>query len=222
MKFCEHCGVKIANPMERCPLCYSALARADKEPEAPAYPSLAGRAEKYNIVYRMLLFLSITAGGCCLVVNIVTFKNYWWSLIVIANILYMWITIRTMIREHTPVSFSILTQAISLSLLLLTIDYLTGYHRWALNYAAPVLFVTAMLCITIVVIVKRVAIGRFVLYFFLIALLGFIPITLMAFGFVTVLWPSLASAVYSAISLVSIFIFADNATKIELKKRFHI
>jgi len=222
MKLCENCNVKIDNPNELCPLCYSTLTRIDNNPEPLSYPDFAERAEKYNIIYRILLFLSVTTASISLIINIFTFSEYWWSLIVIANIIYMWITIVSFTKKHIRISFSIFVQAISLSALLLIIDYLTGYHKWALNYGAPLLFATAMVCITIIIIVRRVAISRFILYFFLIALLGFIPITLMAFGLVTVLWPSLSSAVYSAISLVSIFIFADNATKIELKKRFHI
>ena len=52
--------------------------------------------------------------------------------------------------------------------------------------------------------------------------MGLLPLLALAMGLVTVIWPSLVSAIYSGLALVSIFIFADNATKIELKKRFHI
>jgi hypothetical protein len=214
--------VNIENPVEHCPLCYSVLTQYNSEPEVLSYPDLIEQAEKYNIIYRILLFLSITVGGGCLTINILTYVDYWWSFIVIANILYMWVTIGTAIRKHTRIGFNILIQAISLSALLIIIDYFAGNNHWALNYAVPLLLVTAMLSITIIIIVKRIALNRFILYFFLIALLGFIPVILLAFNVVTVAWPSIASAFYSAISLVSIFIFADNATKIELKKRFHI
>jgi hypothetical protein len=49
-----------------------------------------------------------------------------------------------------------------------------------------------------------------------------VPILLVAAGEVAVLWPSAASAVYSGLSLISLFIFADRSTKQELKKRFHL
>lgn len=222
MKRCEKCGVRVDNPVERCPLCYSGLTRADLEQEELSYPDLTEQAVKYNIIWRILLFLSITICSVCFTVNWLTFREYWWSLLVIANILYMWIAIGTAVRRRFKLGYNVLVQVVSLAALMVVVDYFIGDNGWALNYVVPLLFVTAMLSITIIIIVRRVDMGAFILYFLLIALLGFIPIILKLVGVITVLWPALVSALYSAISLVSIFIFADNATKIELKKRFRI
>lgn len=222
MKYCEKCKVQVGNPVERCPLCYAALTQKDGAPEEVSYPDLYDQAEKYNIIFRILLFLSITACTVCVTINYLSGVDFKWSIIVIANILYMWIAISTAVRRHAKLGFNIMVQVISLAVLLILLDYFSGNHRWALNYVVPLLFITAMLSITIIIIVRRVDIGSFILYFILIGLLGFIPIILWALQMIKVLWPSLVAALYSAISLVSIFIFADNATKIELKKRFHV
>ena len=221
MKLCNKCGVNISAPVDRCPLCYSMLTHTEGPPEQLAYPDLTEQAVKYNLVLRILLCLSITAGVVCVTVDFLT-KTGGWSLIAIANIIYMWIAIGTALRRHTRLGYNITVQALSLAGMLCLFDYWLGNLHWALNYAVPALFVTAMLSITIIIIVRRMDMGSFILYFFLIALMGFIPLILWALGLATVLWPSLVSALYSATSLVSILILADNATKIELKKRFHI
>jgi hypothetical protein len=222
MKRSEQCGVRVDNPIERCPLCYATLTRCDKRTEQLSYPDLAEQAEKYNIALRILLFLSITLGSVCVTINWLTSDHLWWSLVVIANIFYMWIAIGTAVRRRSKLGFNIMVQVVSLAALLIFIDHFAGDNGWALNYVVPLLFITATLSITIIIIVRRMDIGSFLLYFWLIALLGFIPIILWALNITAVLWPAVVSALYSGISLVSFFIFADNATKIELKKRFRI
>ena len=221
MKLCEKCGIKVSTPVEHCPLCYTTLVHTDGAPDHLSYPDLTEQAVKYNLLLRILLCLSITVSVVCVTVDALT-RTGGWSLIAIANILYMWVAIGTALRPHARLGHNITVQALSLAALLCLLDYWLGNLHWALNYAVPILFVTAMLSITIIIIVRRMDIGSFILYFFLIALMGFVPLILWALGLSTVLWPSLVSALYSATSLVSIVILADNATKIELKKRFHI
>lgn len=222
MKYCSKCEVSVNSPVERCPLCYGALERASDAPELQTYPNLAEKAARYNLVLRILLFLSLTAAGVCVTVNLLVDRRLSWSLIVAVNIAYMWAAIGGAVKKRARIGQNILIQVLSLSALMTGIDFFAGHNNWALNYVLPFLFISAMLSITIIIIVKRMAIGEFILYFLLTALLGFIPIIMLAVGQVTVLWPAVTSAGYSALSLVSIFIFADNATKIELKKRFHI
>ncbi|HHY53305.1 MAG TPA: hypothetical protein GX499_08705, partial [Clostridiales bacterium] len=116
----------------------------------------------------------------------------------------------------------VMSQAFLLAALVVAVDWIIGHNgTWAYDYVLPFLFVTAILTITVISIVKRVKLREFILYFFLIALLGFVPLLLLAVGLVRVSWPSLVSALYAGLSLVSLFVFADKATKMELKKRFH-
>lgn len=222
MKYCKNCKVTVNNPLERCPLCFTGLVPQDNEPEFQSYPALLQKAERYNIIQRILVMLSLAVSVVCLTINILTFQRLWWSLIVIGNILYMWIAISTAMRRRSKLGFNVLIQAISLAAILVLIDMFSGHNNWALNYVVPFVFVTATMCITVIIIVKRMDSRSFILYFFLTALIGFIPVLLVAAGQVTVLWPSLVSAIYSGLSLISLFIFADKSTKQELKKRFHL
>lgn len=222
MKFCEQCGVSVNNPMERCPLCYTQLTQKDSLPELPSYPDILSQAERYNLVRRILVMASLTVSAVCLTINIFTGHRIWWSLIVIGNILYMWIAISTAVRKRAKLGHNILIQAISLSALMVLIDWFSGHNNWALNYVVPFLLITATLSITVIIILRRMDARSFILYFFLTALIGFLPLLLVAVGQITVLWPALVSALYSGLSLISLFIFADRATKQELKKRFHL
>lgn len=223
MKYCNKCRVRVNSPVARCPLCYATLAREDANPEPPSYPDTATFAEHYNILLRLLLLLSFSVSIACFTINALTYRHVWWSLIVIVLILYMWFSISTAVRRRRKLGYNVMIQGLSLAVLLAVLDRLLPTRgNWTFDYVLPALFFCATLSITVIVIVRRMAIRDFILYFILTALLGFIPILLMAVGLVKVLWPSLVSALYSLVSLVSLFILADNATKIELKKRFHI
>ena len=198
------------------------LRTEDNHPELPKYPDLIQVAQNYNLILRILVLLSLTIASVCLTINIFTFRTYWWSLIVIANLAYMWVATGTALRPSVKLGQTVMMQAIYLSVLVVVLGYLLDFHSLVYNYVLPAVLVCATLSITIIVILKRMDIHSFVLYFILIALLGFIPVAIMAVGFVTVPWPSVVSALYSGLSLISIFLFANHATKIELKKRFHL
>ena len=222
MRYCNGCNVDIDTPVERCPLCYTALIQKDSEPEVQAYPPLIEQAERYNLIIRILIMMSLTASVVCFTINMLNFSGTWWSLIVIGNILYMWIAVSTAVRRRTKLGLNVLIQAISLSALMVFIDMFSSHTNWALNYVVPFLLMTATMSITVIIIVLRMDSRSFILYFFLTALIGFIPILLLVIGQVNVVWPSLVSAIYSGLSLSSLFIFADRDTKQELKRRFHI
>lgn len=222
MKYCKKCDIRVNSPVARCPLCFATLSAADSEPEPLSYPNLQF-VERYNITLRVLLFLSLTVSVVCVTINFLTPHTIWWSFIVVLNIVYIWIAIGTALKKHTKIGFNILIQGLSLAGLLLALSFFFELkNNWVFNYALPLLFFSATLSITIIIIVRRVAIRDFILYFILTALMGFIPLVLYAVGLITLMWPAMVSAVYSALALASIFIFADTATKVELKKRLHI
>lgn len=222
MRYCEACNVKVDNPLEHCPLCYHALAPADDAPELESYPDTRAAARRYNLILRILVMASLTGGVTCVTVNLLAGHTFPWSLIVAVNILYMWLAVPVALRRRYSVGFKIMVQAFLLAALIVAVDWITGRHTWAFDYVLPFLFCTATLTITVVTIIKRVRFREFILYFILIALLGFVPLILMAAGLVQTVWPSMVSALYAALSLVSLFVFADRATRSELKKRFHI
>jgi hypothetical protein len=214
--------VNVDNPIDSCPLCFSSLTQKDNNPEQSSYPALLQQAERQSILIRVLVMLSFAVSVVSLTVNILTYNGLLWSLIVIGNVLYIWAAISTAVRKRSRIGFNVLIQVLCLAGLLVIIDVFSGRGNWALNYVVPFLFITATMSITVITIVKRLDTRSFILYFFLIALLGFIPIFLLALDQATVLWPSLVSAIYSGLSLLSLFVFAYRATKQELQKRFHM
>lgn len=222
MKYCDDCQVNVDIPATKCPLCYTFLRQKDDTPERISYPNLQQQAETYNLLLRILLFLSLTAVAVSVTINLLTLKTYYWSFVVVAVILYAWIAIGTAIRRGKSLGYNIMIQVVSLSVFIFILSFIFDFKGVVSTYVLPALFVSATLSITVIVIIKHVDVQSFILYFILIALLGFIPLLLMALGLTTVSWPAIVSALYSGISLVSLFIFADASTKKELRKRFNL
>lgn len=223
MKYCNACKARVANPLEHCPLCYATLNAIGEEPEMDSYPDYHGAAKRYNLILRILLMLSVAAAVICLTINLLVSKSFLWSLLVIANIAYCWLAISTALRKRYSAGFKLLAQVFYLGALLVVIDQMTDTNvNWAYDYALPLLFCSAILTMTIVCLARRLRLREFILYFILIALLGFIPLILLGVGVMQTSWPAIVSAVYGGLSLISLFVFADSATRMELKKRFHI
>ena len=108
MKYCDSCHVRVDNPEEHCPLCYAYLSQSDDTPEVRSYPAVLQQAERYNIIQRLLVVLSLTIAVVCLTVNLMTSWQVRWSLIVIGNILYMRVDIGTAVRRRTKLGNNIL------------------------------------------------------------------------------------------------------------------
>jgi hypothetical protein len=222
MKACRNCDIMVDSPIGNCPLCNTALHIVNDSPEIAAFPDLRQKAQKNYLIFRILLVLSLSICIISLTVDLLTPPNLSWSLLVVVNMLYMWIALGSAFLSQRRLGFNVFVQVLSLAALLFVISRLViPIAHWALEYIIPFCFISGTFCITIITVVKRMQVREFVLYFILTALLGFIPLLFVLFDLVSVTWPAIGSAVYSGLSLIGIFIFADHATKMELRKRFH-
>lgn len=222
MKYCDKCKVKVNTPISRCPLCYATLSTVDNNPEPTTFPKL-NTIEKYNILFRILVFLSLTTVLVSVTVNLLVTPNFLWSIVIIVNIIYFWVALGTALKKYNKIGYNILIQCISLAAFAFFLDnFFEHSGTWVMDYVIPFLFFSTSLSISIIAIIKHIHLRDFILYFILIALMGFVPIIFVLLDFMSVVWPSIVCALYSVLALFSIFIFADTATKIELKKRFHI
>jgi len=223
MKYCEKCKVKISDPRERCPLCQSELTKLGDGNEERTFPYIPTVYKRNSGFLRILLFLSIICGLVCLLINYKFPIGIWWSLIVILGLLYMWSNILTGIRSNRyGIGKRILQQMVSLGLVLIGIDLLTGFYRWSFNYVLPILFISALLAITISSKLMGIRLQFFAIYLLIDGLFGIIPLIFIFTGLCTVWEPSALCVIISVLSFVSVFIFADENTRGELKRRFHV
>jgi len=222
MKTCKRCNVKVSDDSGICPLCHTVLTDFDGVRYERSYPDLFGRMKSYNLLTRILLFLSIVGGIAAILVNYFTYDKVMWSLLTTAVILYYWSAIIHSIRHHVNVASKILVQAICASVLSVLADYVLGFSKWSINYVVPSILTLAGIAVLIIILVNRVHFQTYIIYQFIIGVLGFVPFLLFVFGVVNKPLMSIVATVVSALSLIGTSIFGEKTVKSELKRRFHL
>jgi len=223
MKKCLKCNLEVNSVRKTCPLCLSILEADDLEYEKK-YPTPKFLPIKKSLLLRMLAFLSIVGIFSSIVINLMTYDKdeTIWSVIVIFNIAYFWLLIKSTFKREGNVPIRLVIQTIAISLLVYVIDIFSGNKGWAINYVIAFITMASLLSIVSLSIGSK---QRYINHFphiITAILLGFIPIILYAFNLVDIVWPSLAAAFLSFITIIGIIIFGDRDTKEEIKKRFHI
>ena len=221
MKICKNCKVKIMSNNNSCPLCKTVLTNSDEKVTEDIYPIIKTYIQKYNLITRIFLFLSIIGAVLMVIINYKTYNGLLWSVISIALIIYFWSIIRHAIKHNINTAYKFLVQTISISLLTITIDYIMGYTGWAINYVVPEVIITANIAVLILIIVNRMNWRNYILYQITIVILGFIPLVLYLIGIIHEPLSTTVSVVVSFVILCGTIIFNDKDVKNELKRRLH-
>ena len=222
MKTCKRCNVRVSDDSGICPLCHTVLTEHDGVRTERTYPDLFGRTKTYNLLTRILLFLSIVGGIAAIVVNYLTYDKVMWSLLTTAVILYYWSAIIHSIRHQVNVASKILVQAVCASVLSVLADYVLGFSNWSINYVVPSILTLAGIAVLIIILVNRVHFQTYIIYQFIIGVLGFVPFLLFVFGVVNKPFMSIVATIVSALSLIGTSIFGEKTVRSELKRRFHL
>lgn len=224
MKKCSKCNLLHNTTRKSCPLCFEILEDLDgKDFQGPDYPRPVPEPSSYNVLLRIIAFLSVIAVFVSALVNALTYSKTktLWSLIVVLGVVYFWVLLRSTFKAKVNVGLKLVIQMLMLSSLVVGIDAVSGFSRWSLNYVVPFLSIASLLAI-IAVLLGKVKFAEYLLYLLAAVILGFIPFILWLVNLIDVLWPSLAAASLSFATIIGMIVFADKETKEELKKRFHI
>lgn len=223
MKECLKCNIKVYSVRKTCPLCLTVL-KTDEADYEKTFPTPNILPKKRSLFLRILEFLSVVAAITCVIVNIITYQKggTLWSIIVVFNIAYFWLLIKSTFKKEGNVPIRLVFQTIAISLMVFVIDKVTGYTGWAVNYVIPFIASASLLSILLLSIGSRSRYINYFLHILTAIFLGFIPIILRLFKLVDVLWPSLAAACFSFVTILGLIIIGDKETKEEIKKRFHI
>lgn len=185
MKACNECHVYLANQdSDFCPLCGSPL----EEKALPAgsnvptpnnrYPDLHGATAQYNLVKRLLVFFSLLGGSVSLLVNLLVPTGFLWSLVAIAAILYLWLSIPPLLRRGINFAKRIVFQVLFTSALVVAMDIIIGYNGWSVSYVVPALLCAGIVGIWVMIIFNRTSWAQYVLYQFIMGIFGLIPLLL--------------------------------------------
>ncbi len=222
MSKCKNCHVTIDDHMDTCPLCWHRMkdSSSDKQKLYPSYsydPPIKRQLQQYKI----FLFISICVSSLVLLINFLTWQGKFWSIFVVAGIVYVWLLVVHTILQRRHVGLKILVQLIAISAIMIMIDKLAGWHKWSTNYVIPFLIMGSAISINIAVSTTEMRWPDYSIYQIIIMVVGLIPLVIYLLGGATVLWPNVAAGFVSFVIFIALIIFKDKKFKQELKKRFH-
>ena len=221
MSKCVKCNVVIRDETERCPLCQHVLTKND-EKEADTYPDAVHATKRFRLLENLFLFVSIVAGCVVILLNQVIYPDISWGLVVILVLIYANAGMRIAVTGRTGYRFKTFGLIILAILLLLGIDYLTGYHKWSLDFVLPAGIIAADVTILVLMLVNHRNWQSYMMVQILMMLLSVVPVVLWGLGeivFPYLVWVAVAVSVFLFLGTL---ILGDRKARTELKRRFYI
>lgn len=225
MSKCKQCNVEILDKTEKCPLCHHVLEFGETEGEN-LYPDARIVGRKYRLFENIFLFSSIVVWCICFYINYVCNKAFesdlWWSLILGLLLVYANGLIRITILGKSDYMFKIISAIFLLLVILFEVDWLTGYHGWAMNYAFPVSIISLDIGILILMLINRKNWQSYIMVQIGALLLSGLAVILVITETITFPYLAIVAAGLSLFIFLGTVIIGDRIARTELKRRFHI
>lgn len=217
---CENCNIETNNITNNCPLCGKYLAENGKESK-DVYPRLEGKPLKERgKLFKWLLFSTIIYTLFMFGINLITPHKYYWSIIPIFAVWMLWILFGVPLMKGKLTPLMMIFDNIIISILLIAIDTTFSLKGWTMSYIGPFVPSATAFIITIIVVCLKTTWREFYSFQMTIAVVCFLPIVTKLF-YSFELWPSIVSALYGIVTILTMIIFGDKKFKYEAKKRLH-
>lgn len=187
------------------------------------YPKVRN-VKEINLASGIMLIISFAISITCVIVNLCTSTKYLWCLIVIAGIVYSWITVIYSISRNVNIGSSVTLQFIVISLFVLCIDYIFDYKGWSINLAIPIIIIIANTTMLILTIVSVNRYYKYAIYQLIIFAISMVPLIIF-FAFDNIIIVPIFTIISSGIAfftfVMSLILCGKNILE-ELDRRLHI
>ena len=154
MAECKKCGVHITDDTDRCPFCRCVL-EDDGTKGENVYPDVESKVKVWRHIRRIVLFLSICAMVGMLIALYMGADIMNWTVVVGLILLYVNLTIYMTITERIGYMFKTLFLTLTVVLILIGIDYYTGYKRWSYDYILPAALIFLNISCVLLMLINR-------------------------------------------------------------------
>ena len=171
MRHCPHCNATIKGEWEQCPLCQTTLDEATDPLLPDPYPKIPLRFNK-EVVWKYLTLISFVLIIAFLLIELIWIGRMENLQFALFGILSMWLSVLILIRKRRNIAKGIVYLIVSLSLLCIYLDYLSGWSGWSTTYAVPIICSFAIVSLYIAVRLVNLGVKDYVLYLLTAALAG--------------------------------------------------
>jgi hypothetical protein len=145
MSYCVHCGVKLGDGAESCPLCGTPVWRPEIKPDEPPYfATKPAKVEPESKFAAGLLLTAMLASAmiCSGALNLILWNAHPWSLYVIGAGAMLWVILALpMLAAGLPGLLRLVLDAAAVGLYIFLISVALGGTGWFLGLALPILAV---------------------------------------------------------------------------------
>lgn len=185
------------------------------------YPKLFN-IKKNHFVIKLLMGISILIAIICFLINLLVENRFYWSIISIFGIVYIWVTTMYSIKKNVNIASHVAVQMICTSILVVIIDLVIGFSGWSINFAIPIITMTANTTIFILTIVSRKKYLKYVIYELIIFLFSMLPLLLVLFKMIDKILFVCISTGIAILNLLFVICLCGKDVKEEVKRRFHL
>lgn len=223
MKRCHTCHSFVQGDWTYCPLCQTPLGQPEENTQKnwdtfPLVPLQFNRQRTLLLLANNTILLIVLYFLYELIISHETRALDY----VVLGLLSMWMMVYILVRKRRNIAKALFYLLVSLLLLSVYFDYIYGWKGWSVTYAIPMICSASLIAISIAVRVNRMAVGEYILYLELAALLGFIPSIFLLLGMPFVNWPSWLSIILSGMIFIFVSFRHKKALFAELAKRMDI
>lgn len=133
----------------------------------------------------------------------------------------LWAVVLSLLYKRRNPNKALLYMVLILTGLSALWDFLSGWSGWSVQYALPLIVLTALVAALIAAKASRLKTGDTILYLQGVAVVGLIPLLLVFLRIVDPVWPSLVASIASISILLFTIVRHRVALKEEIQKRFH-
>lgn len=228
---CQHCNIYVYDDAEACPLCHRVLDEIEEKErqsveacfgEGAPYPDVRKRNKTLHFVMRLILFIFIVAQISLFVVNRYVMPSFLWSGISGVALVFIYVSMVYWINHDSGFAAKIGFQLIFTMALLYGIDYFSGMHGWALQWAIPGIILAGDGLVFFLMMLNRQHWYSYTLLLLLIALCSCGIISLYFAGRISNIVLPVLCVTVTGFYLLATIIFGDRELKRELKRRFRV
>lgn len=220
MSKCKKCNIEILDQTDHCPFCHMVLEKANGA-ERNAYPDARVAVKRFRLASNILLFLSIVTAIFLLFLEYYISGKFGWSLIVLLSLIYANVIMRLAIVGKSSYQFKVLSLTIIAIVILVGIDFVSGYRGWAVNYVLPCAIAGVDISILILMITNHRNWQAYMVPQIVMLLLSIIPLVLCLTEIIYAPIFSVIAFGCSLFEFLGTLIIGDDRARTELKRRFH-
>lgn len=221
---CESCGVNVLDPAGKCPLCRRALAPIDADSMRkiePTYPLTKRKTYRGRNALWIYAVAAIAAFVIILHVNYLMQNDLWWTFLIGLFMIYGYITLFFSLKKQIGHQPKMMMQSLLAVLLVLFIDYSTGFRGWSLNYVYPGLLAFLDLLILMLMLINKRNWQSYIIMQLWVVILAVAPFVLYVFGLVDHLRVPWIIFVCVILVFVATLLIGGSRARSEMARRFH-